>query len=51
MAQDYVCEAYFWKIAKAKWVTFELSAHVPMWDEREKYVKLVGEFLDSDFVA
>lgn len=47
IAQDFVCEAYFWKISKAKWVTFENSSHVPMWEEREKYMKLVGEFLDQ----
>jgi len=47
IAQDFVCQAYFWKIRTAKWVTFENSSHVPMWEERERYMKLVGEWLEN----
>jgi len=47
LAQDFVTADYFWKIKKSKWVTFENSSHVPMWEEREKYNQLVGEWLDS----
>jgi len=45
MAQDFVCEPFFWKIRKVKWVTFEMSSHFPMWEERERYMKLTCEFL------
>ena len=47
LAQDFVTADYFWKIKKSKWVTFEKSSHTPMWEEREKYIQLVGEWLDS----
>jgi len=47
IAQDFVCEPFFWHITKVKWVTFELSSHTPMWEERERYVKLVGDFLSQ----
>ena len=46
LAQNFVTADYFWKIKKAKWVTFENSSHTPMWEEREKYIQLVGEWLD-----
>ncbi|KAG7097815.1 hypothetical protein E1B28_005134 [Marasmius oreades] len=48
MAQDFVCEAYFWKVTKAKtkWYTFSESSHTPMWEEREKYMKVITEWLD-----
>jgi len=45
IAQDFVCGPFFWNIQKAKWVTFELSSHFPLWEERERYMKLTGEFL------
>jgi len=47
LAQDFVTADYFWKIKKSKWVTFENSSHVPMWEERERYNQLVGEWLNS----
>lgn len=47
IAQDFVCEAYFWKVKQAKWVTFQNSSHVPMWEERDKYMKTVGEWFDQ----
>lgn len=46
VAQDFVCEPFFHKIPKAKWVTFEDSSNTPMWEERAKYMKLVGDFLN-----
>lgn len=45
ISQDFVVEPFFKKIQKVKWVTFEKSSHLPMWEERERYMKLVGEFL------
>jgi len=47
ISQDFVVAGYFWKIEKSKWVTFENSSHTPMWEEREKYNRLVGEWLDG----
>ncbi|KDQ19300.1 hypothetical protein BOTBODRAFT_184358 [Botryobasidium botryosum FD-172 SS1] len=44
-AQDYVCAPFFWKIPKVKWVTFGNSSHTPMWEERERYMKLLDGFL------
>ncbi|KDQ16275.1 hypothetical protein BOTBODRAFT_30978 [Botryobasidium botryosum FD-172 SS1] len=46
-AQDYVCAPFFWKIPKAKWVTFGNSSHTSMWEEREKYMKVLDEFLSD----
>jgi proline iminopeptidase len=31
----------------SKLVTFKNSSHLPMWEEREKYMETVGRFLDS----
>ena len=45
IAQDFVCEPFFRKIQKVKWVTFELSSHFPVWEERERFMKLTSEFL------
>ncbi|KAL6299308.1 hypothetical protein BKA93DRAFT_882394 [Sparassis latifolia] len=45
MAQDFVVAPFFQKISKVKWVTFENSSHTPFWEEREKFMKLVAEFL------
>lgn len=44
-AQDFVVAPFFQHIPKAKWVTFEKSSHMPFWEERERYMQLVGEFL------
>ncbi|HZW56239.1 MAG TPA: proline iminopeptidase-family hydrolase [Nitrososphaerales archaeon] len=34
-------------IRGSKRVTFEKSSHTPFWEEREKYMKVVGDFLDG----
>ena len=47
MVQDFVIAGYFWGIKKSKWVTLENTSHIPFWEEREKYIRLVGEWLDS----
>lgn len=47
MAQDFVCEEYFWKVKKIKWVTFQDSCHVPMWEERDRYMKIVSEWIEQ----
>ncbi|KAJ3553646.1 hypothetical protein NM688_g3496 [Phlebia brevispora] len=47
IAQDFVVEMFFQNIQKVKWVTFEKSSHTPHWEERERYMKLVADFLNS----
>ncbi|KAL1949577.1 hypothetical protein VTO73DRAFT_8458 [Trametes versicolor] len=44
-AQDSVVVPYFRGIEKVKWFTFAESSHTPQYEEREKYVRLVGDFL------
>jgi len=46
IAQDYVVKPFFDHIPRVKWVTFEKSGHVPFYEEREKYVRLVADFLE-----
>ena len=36
---------FFKVIPKVKWFTFAESSHTPHWEEREKYMKLVADFL------
>ena len=38
-------EAYIKKIPGAKWVKFEESSHMPLWEEREKYMETLARFL------
>ncbi|TFK55499.1 proline-specific peptidase [Heliocybe sulcata] len=45
ISKDYVVAPFFEKIQKVKWVTFQKSTHSPFWEEREKYMQLVGDFL------
>lgn len=47
MAQDFVCAPFAKHIKNVKWVTFEGSSHTPMWEEREKYMELVRNFLSQ----
>jgi pimeloyl-ACP methyl ester carboxylesterase len=47
MAQDFVCAPFARRIKNATWVTFEGSSHTPMWEEREKYMDLVRNFLSQ----
>lgn len=44
---DEVCAPFFWGIDKVKWVKFAKSSHVPHWEERERYVEVVGKYLTS----
>lgn len=37
----------FQKVSKVKWVTFPKSAHMAHWGERERYMQVVGDFLQS----
>ncbi|KAF8055311.1 proline iminopeptidase [Lyophyllum atratum] len=45
ISMDFVVEPLVTGIKDAKWVTFEKSSHTPMWEEREKYMQVVTEFL------
>ncbi|RDX57162.1 proline-specific peptidase [Lentinus brumalis] len=44
-AQDSVVQPYFHAIHKVKWYTFAESSHMPQYEERERYVQIVGDFL------
>ncbi len=44
-AQDSVVQPYFRAIHKVKWYTFAESSHMPQYEERERYVQMVGDFL------
>jgi len=36
---------FFDKIEKVKWVTLEASSHTPFFEEPDRYMGIVGEFL------
>ncbi|KAK6200848.1 hypothetical protein LQW54_009431 [Pestalotiopsis sp. IQ-011] len=40
-------EPWFRAIPKIKWVVLENSSHMSHWEERERYMELVGTFLTS----
>ncbi|KAJ6590782.1 proline iminopeptidase [Mycena sp. CBHHK59/15] len=44
---DSVCAPFYWGIDRVKWVKFANSSHNPHLEERERYMTVVGEFLDS----
>ncbi|KAK4216299.1 L-amino acid amidase [Rhypophila decipiens] len=44
---DICVEPWFRHIPRIKWVTFENSSHMAHWEERERYMQVVGEFLAS----
>ncbi|KAH9938636.1 proline iminopeptidase [Fomitopsis serialis] len=46
-ASDAAIAPVFQAVAKAKWVTFARSSHMAHWEEREKYMQLVGDFLQA----
>ncbi|KAI0359761.1 proline-specific peptidase [Trametes cingulata] len=45
IADDEVVKPYVENIPHSKWVKFDNSSHTPFWEEREKYMQVVGEFL------
>ena len=47
-AQDSVVLPFFRAIQKVKWYTFAESSHMPQYEEREKFIQVVGDFLVSD---
>ncbi|PYH43088.1 proline-specific peptidase [Aspergillus saccharolyticus JOP 1030-1] len=46
-AQNSTVEPFFWGIPKVKWVTLSESAHCPQFDEPEKYLQVIADFLAS----
>jgi len=44
-AVDEVVQPFFEEIEKVKWFTFAESSHMPHWEEREKFMDLVNQFL------
>ncbi|KAI0671830.1 hypothetical protein C8Q78DRAFT_800662 [Trametes maxima] len=44
-AQDSVVVQYFRALEKMKWFTFAESSHMPQYEEKEKYMRVVGDFL------
>ncbi|KAI4858669.1 hypothetical protein F4820DRAFT_468016 [Hypoxylon rubiginosum] len=47
---DLAIEPWFRSIPRVKWVTFERSSHMPHWEERERFMELVGTFLTKTLV-
>ncbi|KAI0919674.1 hypothetical protein AcV5_001673 [Taiwanofungus camphoratus] len=47
VARDFVVAPFYQKIANVKWITFGNSSHTPFWEERERYMQVVGTFLSS----
>lgn len=45
ISQDFVVQPFVEKIPGAKWLKFEGSSHMPFWEEREKYMKVVADFV------
>jgi len=44
---DTVCGPFFWGIDRVKWVKFANSSHTPQWEERERYIDVIGQFLNQ----
>lgn len=44
-AQDEVMEPFFRLIEKVKWVRFADSSHMPHFEEKDEFLKVVGDFL------
>ncbi|KAG6852610.1 hypothetical protein C0991_010481 [Blastosporella zonata] len=44
-AQDVCVLPFFNRIPRVKWVQFANSSHVPLFEERERYMQVVGDFL------
>lgn len=46
-ASDAAVSPTFQAVSKVKWVTFSKSSHMPHWEERERYMQIVGDFLQA----
>jgi pimeloyl-ACP methyl ester carboxylesterase len=45
IAQDFVIQPFLDDIPKVAHVKFQHSSHTPMWEERDRYMAVVAEFL------
>ncbi|KAK7687140.1 hypothetical protein QCA50_009643 [Cerrena zonata] len=45
ISQDFVVKPFFDGIRRIKWITMENSSHTPFFEEPERYLKLVADFL------
>ncbi|KAI2627771.1 proline-specific peptidase [Hypoxylon sp. NC1633] len=45
---DFVIEPWFRAINKVKWVTLENASHTAMWEDQERFIELVGDFLSRE---
>ncbi|TLD29791.1 proline iminopeptidase [Venturia nashicola] len=46
-ATDWVLKPYFDEIPRVRWYTFAQSSHMPHWEERTRFMEVVGEFLEG----
>ncbi|EPS95346.1 hypothetical protein FOMPIDRAFT_1032930 [Fomitopsis schrenkii] len=46
-ASDAAVTPVFQAVSKVKWVTFSKSSHMAHWEERERYMQIVGDFLQA----
>ncbi|KAJ7149035.1 Alpha/Beta hydrolase protein [Mycena crocata] len=44
-AQDFAVAPFFHRMPKVKWVQFAASSHMPFFEEKERYLQVVGDFL------
>ena len=47
-AQDLAMQPFFDIIPRVKWFQFAESSHMPQYEERELFLKVVGDFLTAD---
>ncbi|TFK93667.1 proline-specific peptidase [Polyporus arcularius HHB13444] len=47
-AQDSIVVPFFRALSKVKWYTFSESSHMPQYEERERFMQIVGDFLTAD---
>lgn len=51
ISQDFVVAPLFWGIKKSKWVTLAGTSHLPMWEERDKFIQVLRQWLDESVKA
>jgi pimeloyl-ACP methyl ester carboxylesterase len=44
---DLSVQPWFDEILKVKWHVMENSSHIPHWEERERYMQVLGAFLGA----
>lgn len=46
-SQEKALKPFFESIPRDRWVTLENSSHMGSWEERKRYIELMGDFLSS----